>query len=79
MHINVKGIYGRDQDEHVKKLNNNFYNVAPLSLFYEERYDLRDTRFRNEMSTNIREFYFGNKDIDQSEEARFKVIDVSSN
>lgn len=79
MHINVKGIYGRDQDEYVKKLNNDFHYIAPLSLFYEERYDLRDTKFRDEISTNIREFYFGNKDIDRSEEARFKVIDVSLN
>lgn len=76
--LKVAGIYGRDQNEHVKKLNNDFHNVAPLSLFYEERYDLRDTQFRDEMSTNIREFYFGNKDIDQSEETRFKVIDMYS-
>lgn len=73
------GIYGRDQGEHVKKLNNDFDNIAPLSLFYEERYGIRDRQFRDEISAKIRTFYFGNKDIDQSDEARFKVIDVSLN
>lgn len=71
------GIYGRDQGEHVKKLNSDFHNVAPLSLLYEERYRLRDTQFRDEISSSIREFYFGSEDIDQSDEARFKVINVS--
>ncbi|XP_072760700.1 carboxylic ester hydrolase isoform X2 [Anoplolepis gracilipes] len=76
--LKVPGIYGRDQGEHVKKLNSDFHNVAPLSLLYEVRYDLRDTQFRDEICTNIRKFYFGNKDIDQSDESRFKVIEMYS-
>ncbi|KAL6437219.1 hypothetical protein ACFW04_005044 [Cataglyphis niger] len=76
--LKVPGIYGRDQGEHVKKLNNDFDNIAPLSLFYEERYGIRDRQFRDEISAKIRAFYFGNKDIDQSDEARFKVIDMYS-
>ncbi|XP_029664942.1 venom carboxylesterase-6-like [Formica exsecta] len=76
--LKVAGIYGRDLGEHVKKLNSDFHNVALLSLLYEERYGIRDTQFRDEMSAKIRAFYFGNKDIDQSDEARFKVIDMYS-
>lgn len=76
--LKVAGIYGRDQGEHVKKLNSDFHNVAPLSLLYEERYRLRDTQFRDEISSSIREFYFGSEDIDQSDEARFKVINMYS-
>ncbi|KMQ87359.1 venom carboxylesterase-6 [Lasius niger] len=55
-----------------------FMHEMLLSLFYEERYRLRDAQFRDEISSSIRKFYFGSEDIDESDEARFKVIDMYS-
>lgn len=62
------GIYGNPHLIH--SLNKDFNQIAPVSLFYKHN-------FKNvgEISEKIRNFYFGNKRIDNS--TRYDVIDVS--
>lgn len=69
------GIYGQNL---VKKFNDDFMNIAPMSLLYQERYSLRDKEITNEITNTIREYYFGHDDIDESDKARFNVINVSN-
>lgn len=63
----------------VKEFNDKFMQIAPTTLLYRERYQIVDQRFIDETTKTIREYYFGQNNIDESDEARFNVIDVSSN
>jgi len=60
-------------------LDSNFNKIAPISLLYDERYNIVDEDFKNEISTDIRDFYFGYNPIDYTDDSRFKVIEVSTN
>lgn len=74
--VMLPGIYGRDQGKHVRKLESEFMEIAPLSLMYEERYNISDKTLRDAITKSIREHYFGHDAIDESDESRFKVIKV---
>lgn len=71
------GIYGREQN--VKELETNFNKIVPMSLLYDERYNVTNEDLRNEITATIRNFYFGYNAIDYTEDSRFKVVDVSLN
>lgn len=72
------GLYGRFRDD-IKRLNNSFMEIAPSSLMYQQKYNLTDNDFQDEISGMIRRKYFGDGDIDESDKSRFGLIDVSSN
>jgi len=63
----------------VKELDSNFNKIAPISLLYDERYNITNEDFKDEISTEIRYFYFGDNPIDYTDNSRFKVIQVSTN
>jgi len=44
---------------------------------YQEKYRLHDKKITDEITSAIREYYFGHDDIDESDKARFNVINVS--
>ncbi|XP_076232205.1 carboxylic ester hydrolase [Calliopsis andreniformis] len=67
------GLYGRNNGEMIKKLNDEFLDLAPITLLYEETCP---TDQHKQVASKIREFYFGKKPIDNS--TRFKVIDMYS-
>jgi len=73
----LPGIYGRGQGKYVRKLESEFMEIAPLSLLYEERYNISNKALRDEITKRIREYYFGFNTIDESDESRFKVIKVN--
>lgn len=60
-------------------MENNFNEIAPMSLIYDERYNVTNEKLQNEITTAIHEFYFGYDSIDESDDSRLKVVDVSSN
>lgn len=70
--LHFSGIYGLDNGKWLKKLNEDFKHIAPLSLLYENTCSLGT---RDEITRKIRDFYLSDKNIDESN--RFKVIDVS--
>ncbi|XP_077262131.1 carboxylic ester hydrolase [Temnothorax americanus] len=74
--LRVAGIYGREN--RVKELDNNFNKIAPISLFYDERYNITNENLLNEISTSIRNFYFGYNSIDHTEDSRIKVVNMYS-
>ncbi|KAG5328877.1 ESTF Esterase, partial [Acromyrmex heyeri] len=74
--IKVAGIYGREQN--VKELETNFDKIVPMSLLYDERYNVTNEDLRNEITATIRNFYFGYNAIDYTEYSRFKVVDMYS-
>lgn len=75
--LRVAGIYGVENG--VKELENNFNKIAPISLLYDERYNLLTNEdLRNEISGAIRHFYFGYNAIDYTDDSRFKVINMYS-
>lgn len=53
----------------LQEFNDNFEKVVPISLFYDHAKDV------NGLSKRIREFYFGEKKIDNT--TREGVVDVS--
>lgn len=71
------GIYGRENS--VKELDNNFDKIAPISLLYDERYNVTNENLQNKISASIRNFYFGYGSINHTEDSRFKVVEVSLN
>ncbi|XP_020282996.1 venom carboxylesterase-6-like isoform X1 [Pseudomyrmex gracilis] len=75
--LKVAGLYGRFRDD-IKRLNNNFMEIAPSSLMYQQKYNLTDSDFQNEISGMIRRKYFGDGDIDESEKSRFGLINLYS-
>ncbi|XP_011864448.1 PREDICTED: esterase E4 [Vollenhovia emeryi] len=74
--LKVAGIYGRENS--VEELENNFNEIAPISLFYDERYNVTNKNLQNEISSSIRNFYFGHDSINSTEDSRFKVVDMYS-
>lgn len=72
--LKVAGIYGRGQ---VDELENNFNNIAPISLFYNDRYNTKGA-LQDEITATIRDFYFNSDPIDHSDDSRFKLINMYS-
>ncbi|XP_067207617.1 carboxylic ester hydrolase isoform X2 [Linepithema humile] len=73
--LKVPGIYGGNL---VKRLNDDFINIAPISLLFQEKYRLHDKKVTDEISSTIRKYYFGHDDIDESDKARFNAINMYS-
>nr|XP_033331335.1 venom carboxylesterase-6-like [Megalopta genalis] len=69
----VPGLYTRRNGALVKKLNDDFLNIAPITLLFGQSCPTKETK---RIATEIREFYFGNSPIDNS--TRFKLIDMYS-
>ncbi|XP_076548202.1 carboxylic ester hydrolase [Osmia lignaria lignaria] len=69
----VPGLYTRNNGELIKRLNNDFLNIAPITLLFGETCP-KDEQKR--VASEIREFYFGKAPIDNS--TRFKLIDMYS-
>lgn len=63
----------------MKQFNDEFMKIALLTLLYQERYQLVDQKFIDEITKTIREYYFEKNNIDESDKARFSVINVSLN
>lgn len=68
----VPGLYGRNNGELVKRLNNDFLNIAPITLMFGETCPKGEEK---RVASEIREFYFGKSPIDNS--TRFNLVDVS--
>ncbi|XP_011149322.1 venom carboxylesterase-6-like [Harpegnathos saltator] len=69
--LKAPSIYGSDTNESVKRLNDDFKNLFPISLMYSETCS---KPIQDEITSKIREFYFGDRAIDET--TRFKVIDM---
>ncbi|KZC14638.1 PREDICTED: esterase E4-like [Dufourea novaeangliae] len=69
----VPGLYTRQNGQLVKKLNNDFSNIAPMTLLFGESCPKDEIK---RVASEIREFYFGKAPIDDA--ARFKLIDMYS-
>lgn len=67
--ISVSAIFGNPHL--LQELDENFEKIAPISLFVDH---VKDPA---ELSRKIREFYFGDKQIDNT--TREGVVDVSGN
>ena len=65
------GIFGLNDGELASKLNEDFENLAPISLLFD---DTCPSNNRKSASKRIREFYLGNRPIDKS--TRAEVTDV---
>lgn len=69
----LSALYGRNNGALIKKLNEDFLNIAPITLLYGDTCS-KDEQKR--VTSEIRKFYFDDGPIDNS--TRFKVIDVST-
>lgn len=67
------GLYGRDNGELVKKLDENFLDLAPMTLVFDETCRKGEEK---RVAAEIRKFYFDQAAIDNS--TRFQLINVSS-
>nr|XP_003704957.1 PREDICTED: venom carboxylesterase-6-like [Megachile rotundata]XP_012144469.1 PREDICTED: venom carboxylesterase-6-like [Megachile rotundata] len=71
--LKAPGLYGRNNGELIKRLNDDFLNIAPVTLLYEDTCPKSHLR---SMSSEIRKFYFGDEPIDNA--TKFQVIDMYS-
>lgn len=71
--LKVPSIYSPSNTELLKRLNDDFSNVAPVTLLYGETCP---KHLQDKISDSIKEFYFGHNPIDNS--TRFSVIDMYS-
>nr|XP_012224497.1 PREDICTED: esterase FE4-like [Linepithema humile] len=63
---------------YTKIINDKFMNLAPITLLYWERYQFPNQTFVDEITKDIRKQYFNESTIDESDEARFNVINMYS-
>lgn len=70
--INSLGLYGLKNGEYVKQLNDQFMDLAPMTLMYEHTCP---TNHLLDVSKKIHDFYLNDKQIDES--TKFDVINVS--
>lgn len=68
----LTGLYERKNGELIKKLSNNFEEIAPITLLFGETCPSDQ---KKQIASEVREFYFGKEPIDNS--SRSKVVDVS--
>lgn len=71
--IIAPGLYARNNGALVKKLNEDFVNIAPITLLFGQSCPTKEIK---RVATEIREFYFHDKPIDNS--TRFSLIDMYS-
>lgn len=71
--LRAPGIYGRQNGELVKRLNDEFANIAPITLLYHETCP---ESVHKKVAEKIRAFYFGDHAIDNS--TRSDVVDMYS-
>ncbi|XP_076162457.1 carboxylic ester hydrolase [Ptiloglossa arizonensis] len=71
--IVVPGLYTRHNGKLIKKLNNDFLNIAPVTLLFGQTCPKEKTKH---VASEIRKFYFGKAPIDNS--TRFNVINMYS-
>ncbi|XP_076643336.1 carboxylic ester hydrolase-like [Halictus rubicundus] len=71
--IIAPGLYARNNGALVKKLNDDFLNIAPITLLFGQSCPTKEIK---RVATEIREFYFRDKPIDNS--TRFNLIDMYS-
>lgn len=71
--LRVPALYGLADGEFAKKLNDQFEEIAPITLLYE---DTCPKKLRPQVTKKIREFYLGDRAIDNS--TRFNLIDMYS-
>ncbi|XP_076277825.1 carboxylic ester hydrolase-like [Lasioglossum baleicum] len=71
--IIAPGLYARNNGALVKKLNDDFLNIAPITLLFGQSCPTKEMK---RVATEIREFYFRDKPIDNS--TRFNLIDMYS-
>ncbi|XP_015600279.1 venom carboxylesterase-6 [Cephus cinctus] len=71
--LRVAGLLGLNDGELARKLNDDFMTIAPMSLLYRDKCPA--DRIEN-VTKSIREFYFGDRPIDQS--TKFDLIDLYS-
>ncbi|KZC14640.1 Venom carboxylesterase-6 [Dufourea novaeangliae] len=69
----VPGLYKRHNGQLLKKLNNDFSNIAPITLLFGQSCPKDEIK---RVASEIREFYFGKAPIDNA--TRFKLIDMYS-
>ncbi|XP_060814384.1 carboxylic ester hydrolase [Bombus pascuorum] len=69
----VPGLYGRNNGELVKKLNENFLDFAPMTLLFDETCRKGEEK---RVGAKIRKFYFDQAAIDNS--TRFQLINMIS-
>lgn len=67
------GLYERKNGELIKKLSNNFEEIAPITLLFGETCPSDQ---KKQIASEVREFYFGKEPIDNS--SRSKVVDMYS-
>ncbi|XP_043262699.1 venom carboxylesterase-6-like [Colletes gigas] len=71
--IVVPGLYTRHNGKLIKKLNDDFVNIAPVTLLFGQTCPKAEV---TQVASKIREFYFGKAPIDNS--TRFNLIDMYS-
>ncbi|XP_063991352.1 uncharacterized protein LOC135169896 [Diachasmimorpha longicaudata] len=72
--IRVAFLYGQDDKYHsIEKLSKNYMELAPLTLMYE---DVCPKNIRPKVTAKIREFYLGDREIDES--TRMNVLHMYS-
>ncbi|KAK0176050.1 hypothetical protein PV328_000227 [Microctonus aethiopoides] len=71
--IKVAGLYGLKNGKYVKQLNDQFMDLAPMTLMYEHTCP---KNYLLDVSKKIRDFYLNDKQIDES--TKFDVIDMYS-
>ncbi|XP_031841726.1 carboxylic ester hydrolase [Nomia melanderi] len=69
----VPGLYTRNNGALVKKLNDDFLNIAPITFLFGQSCPTEDIK---RVASEIREFYFGKSSIDNA--TRFNLIDLYS-
>ncbi|XP_014483778.1 PREDICTED: venom carboxylesterase-6-like isoform X2 [Dinoponera quadriceps] len=71
--LRVPALHNWDNGEQVKKLNKEYKKIMPITLMYE---NTCPKSIQNDVSSKIREFYFGDRAIDIS--TTFQTIDMYS-
>ncbi|XP_066593320.1 carboxylic ester hydrolase [Prorops nasuta] len=71
--LRVPGLYGLFGGKLIKQLNDEFTEIAPISLLYKETCP---AHLLDDVTKKIREFYFGDRDIDTS--TKFSTINMYS-
>ncbi|XP_057318500.1 venom carboxylesterase-6-like [Microplitis mediator] len=71
--LKVAGLYGIKEKNYVKQLDENFTELAAVTLMYQHTCPKKSHK---DVAKKIRKFYFGNKPIDEN--TKFEVIDMYS-
>lgn len=72
--IRVLHLFSDKDNNPVSLLDEKWSELAPMSLMTEENFP-QESQIKSEVTNKIREFYFGNKKLDET--SKFALIDVS--